>query len=124
MTRPARYIKELATDDIITRMVAYARLETQCLRALRERMDDVDEVLDEALETYESALETYESALAPGGCDDDETTAAMDWIRFIVHESFNPVFDDPEEELERIQRYLVTASLIATESGVLKDDEP
>lgn len=115
MTRPARYIKDLATDDIITRMVAYARLEAQCLRALRERMDDVDEVLDEALETYESAL-------APGGCDDDETTAAMDWIRFIVNESFHPVFEDPEEELERIQRYLVTASLICTEAGDLPDD--
>lgn len=122
MSRPARYIKDLATDDIITRMLAYARLEAQCLRALRERMDDVDEVLDEALETYESALETYASALAPGRCDEDEATAAMDWLRFIVHESFNPVFDDPDEELIRIQRYLVTASLVAAEAGDLPDE--
>lgn len=122
MSRPPRFIKDLATDDIITRMLAYARLEAQCLRALRERMDDVDEVLDEALQTYESALETYESALAPGRCDEDEATAAMDWLRFIVAESFDPVFDDPAEELIRIQRYLVTASLVASEAGGLPDE--
>ncbi|HAT1153057.1 TPA: hypothetical protein I8V91_002100 [Corynebacterium striatum] len=115
MSRPARFIKDLATDDIITRMLAYARREAQCLRALRERMDDVDDVLDEALETYESAL-------APGRCDEDEATAAMDWLRFIVAESFDPVFEDPAEELTRLQRYLVTASLVAAEAGELPDE--
>lgn len=115
MSRPPRYIKDLATDDIITRMLAYAKLEGQCLRALRERVDDVDEVLAEALETYEGALD-------PAGNDEDEETAAMDWLRFIVHESFDPVFDDPAEELIRIQRYLVTASLVASEAGGLPDE--
>lgn len=115
MSRPARYIKDLATDDIITRLLAYARLEGQCLRALRERLDDADELIDDALETYEGALD-------PAGCDEDEATSAMDWLRFIVNESFNPVFDDPAEELIRIQRYLVTASLVATEAGELPNE--
>lgn len=115
MSRPARYIKDLATDDIITRLLSYARLYGQCLRALCERVDDVNDVVAEANETYESALD-------PAGCDEDEGTAAMDWLRFIAAESLNPVFDDPAEELTRLQRYLVTASLVAAEAGELPDE--
>ena len=115
MSRPARFIKDLATDDIITRMLAYAKLEGQCLRALRERGESVEDVTAASLETYEGALD-------PAGCDEDEETAAMDWLRFIVAESFDPVFDDPAEELIRIHRYLVTASLVATEAPGLPDE--
>ena len=115
MSRPARYIRDLATDDIVTRLLSYARLEGQCLRALRERVEDVDEVIERALETYDGALD-------PAGCDEDEATAAMDWLRFIVNESFNPVFEDPAEELIRLQRYLFTASLVAAEAGELPDE--
>lgn len=115
MSRPARYIKDLATDDIITRMLAYARLEGQCLRALEERDPNVKDI-------YDSAHDAFEAGNDPDGCDEDEATAAMDWLRFIVAESFDPVFDDPAEELIRIQRYLVTASLVATEAGELPDE--
>jgi len=47
----------------------------------------------------------------------------MEWIRFIVGESFQPVFADPAEELERLKRYLITASLVAAESGALDDEQ-
>jgi len=47
----------------------------------------------------------------------------MEWIRFIVSESFQPVFADPAEELERLKRYLITASLVAAESGALDDEQ-
>lgn len=117
MNQPARYVNELETDDLITRLLAYVKLEGQCLRALDERGADVKDI-------YDSAYDTFLSGRDPRGNDQDEETAAMDWIRFIVNESFNPKFDDPAEELERIQRYLVAASLLATESGVLLDDEP
>lgn len=115
MSRPARYIKDLATDDIITRLLAYVKLEGQCLRALDERDADVKDI-------YDSAYDTFLSGRDPRGNDQDEETAAMDWLRFIVAESFDPVFDDPAEELIRIQRYLVTASLVATEAGELPDE--
>lgn len=115
MSRPARYIKDLATDDLITRLLAYVKLEGQCLRALDERGADVKDI-------YDSAYDTFLSGRDPRGNDQDEETAAMDWIRFIVNESFNPKFDDPAEELIRLQRYLVTASLVASEAGGLPDE--
>lgn len=115
MSRPARYIKDLATDDLITRLLAYVKLEGQCLRALDERGADVKDI-------YDSAYDTFLAGRDPRGNDEDDETAAMDWLRFIVNESFNPIFDDPAEELIRIQRYLVTASLVAAEAGELPDE--
>lgn len=115
MSRPARYIKDLATDDLITRLLAYIKLEGQCLRALAERSVNVKEL-------PEISNDAFEAGRDPSGHDEDEETAAMDWLRFIVSESFNPVFDDPAEELIRIQRYLVTASLVASEAGGLPDE--
>ena len=40
-----------------------------------------------------------------------------------MSESFHPVFEDPEEELERLKRYLVTASLLAAEARTLDEYE-
>lgn len=117
MNQPARYVNELETDDLISRLCAYKKLEGQCLRALEERGIHHDDFDDDTRWAFDAGRN-------PAGHDQDEETAAMDWIRFIVNESFNPKFDDPAEELERIQRYLVTASLLATESGALLDDEP
>lgn len=115
MSRPARFIKDLDTDDIIARLEAYARLEGQCLRALEERGVNVKDICD-------SGREAFLAGRDPRGNDEDEETAAMDWLRFIVAESFDPVFDDPAEELIRIQRYLVTASLVAAEAPGLPDE--
>lgn len=112
---PARHLSDLDTHEIEKRYLAYSKLKGQCLRALAARGADSVELRNQSLYAFAAGRD-------PRGEEDE--TAAMDWIRFIVHESFNPVFQDPEEELERIQRYLVTASLIATESGVLQDDEP
>lgn len=110
MSRPARYIKDLAPDDIIARLEAYARLEGQCLRALEERGVNVKDICDRGRDAFQAGRD-------PRGNDEDDETAAMDWLHFIVAESFDPVFDDPAEELIRIQRYLVTASLVASEAG-------
>lgn len=115
MSRPARFIKDLDTDDIIARLEAYMKLQGQCLRALEERGANVKDI-------YVSARDAFEDWLDSAGHDEDEETAAMDWLRFIVAESFDPVFDDPAEELIRIQRYLVTASLVATEAPGLPDE--
>lgn len=115
MDKPARHLSDLSTADLINRLCSYMKLEGQCMRALTDRGAHVEDL-------YENTRAAFESGRDPRGEEDE--TSAMDWIRFIVNESFNPVFQDPEEELERIQRYLVTASLIATESGVLQDDEP
>lgn len=117
MNPPARYVNELETDDLISRVCAYRKLEGQCLRALEERGANVKDI-------YDSARASFDEGRNPAGHDQDEETAAMDWLRFIVAESFTPKFDDPDEELERIQRYLVAASLLATESGAFPDDEP
>lgn len=115
MSRPARYIKDLDTDDIIARLEAYAHLEGQCLRALEERGANVKDICD-------SGRDAFLAGRDPRGNDEDDEIAAMDWLRFIVNESFNPVFEDPAEELIRLQRYLVTASLVATEAGELPDE--
>lgn len=115
MTNPARHLSDLDTTELVRRLCAYMKLEGQCMRALTDRGAHVKDL-------YDNTRAAFEEGRDPLGKEDE--TSAMDWIRFIVNESFNPVFQDPEEELERIQRYLVTASLIATESGVLQDDEP
>lgn len=115
MGKPARHLSGLSTTDLVNRLCSYMKLEGQCMRALTERGANVKDL-------YDKTRAAFEEGRDPAGEEDE--TAAMDWIRFIVNESFNPVFQDPEEELERLKRYLVAASLIATESGVLQDDEP
>lgn len=115
MSRPARYIKDLDTDDIIARLEAYMKLQGQCVRALEARGEKAGEILTQLRYAFENGRN-------PAGHDEDEETAAMDWLRFIVAESFDPVFHDPAEELIRIQRYLVTASLVATEAPGLPDE--
>ena len=114
MIRPARHLSDLSTTDLINRLCSYMKLEGQCMRALTDRGAHVKDLYDNTRAAFEAGRDPR--------ADEDET-AAMDWIRFIVNESFHPVFEDPEEELERIKRYLVAASLIATESGALEPDE-
>lgn len=112
----ARHIADLETEDIVKRLLAYSALEARCVRELKARHAFTDEVADAARDEYINAQD-------PGLTEDD--SCAMEWIRFIMNESFHPVFEDPEEELERINRYLVTASLVAAEACVLDeyDDE-
>ncbi|MEJ4106243.1 hypothetical protein [Corynebacterium accolens] len=112
MDKPARFISDLETTELINRLCAYMKLEGQCLRALADRGARVENL-------YENTRLAFDEGRNPRGTD--EETAAMDWLRFIVNESFNPMFDDPAEELTRLQRYLVTASLVAAESGVPDD---
>ena len=114
MDKPARFISQLETTELINRLCAYMKLEGQCLRALADRGARVENL-------YENTRLAFDEGRNPRGNDEDEGTAAMDWLRFIVNESFNPKFDDPAEELTRLQRYLVTASLVAAESGVPDD---
>ena len=113
MTKPARHLSDLDTTELVRRLCAYMKLEGQCMRALTDRGAHVKDL-------YDNTRAAFESGRDPRG--EENETAAMDWIRFILNESFHPVFEDPEEELERIQRYLVTASLICTEAGDLPDD--
>ncbi|WP_306593918.1 hypothetical protein [Corynebacterium striatum] len=115
MDKPARFISDLDTDEIVTRLLAYIKLEGQCLRALCDRSATVEDL-------HTKSRDAFLAGRDPRGNDEDDETAAMDWLRFIVNESFNPVFEDPAEELIRLQRYLVTASLVATESGGLPDE--
>jgi hypothetical protein len=69
---------------------------------------------------YEITRAAFEAGRDPRGEEDE--SAAMDWLQFIMHESFTPQFDAPAEELTRLQRYLVAASLACTEAGDLPDD--
>lgn len=113
MDKPARHLSDLSTVDLVNRLCSYMKLEGQCMRALTDRGAHVKDL-------YDNTRAAFEEGRDPRGEEDE--TAAVDWLRFIVNESFHPVFEDPEEELERIQRYLVTASLICTEAGDLPDD--
>lgn len=113
MTKPARHLSDLTTVELIDRLCAYMRLEGQCLGALEARGANVKELYDNTRAAFDDGRNCSRG---------EDETSAVDWLRFIVNESFHPVFEDPEEELERIQRYLVTASLICTEAGDLPDD--
>ena len=110
---PARHLSDLSTVELIDRLFAYMKLEGQCLGALESRGAYAKELYDNARAAFDDGRNCSRG---------EDETAAVDWLRFIVNESFYPVFEDPEEELERIQRYLVTASLICTEAGDLPDD--
>lgn len=112
----ARYIKDLDTDELIKRLLGYSNLEGRCIRELKARREFTDEIADAAQDEYIQGQDSSQP---------EDDSSAMEWIRFIVHESFYPVFSDAEEELERLRRYLVTASLVAAEARTLDeyDDE-
>ena len=115
MDKPARFISDLDTDEIVTRLLAYIKLEGQCLRALCERSATVEDL-------HTKSRDAFLAGRDPRGNDEDDETAAMDWLRFIVSESFSPKFDDPAQELARLKRYLLTASLVASEAGDLPNE--
>lgn len=114
MDTPPRFLSELETRELIKRLCAYIKLEGQCIRALEARGANVKSL-------YDNTRKAFLIGTDPGAKEDE--SPAMEWIRFILNESFSPVFKDAEEELERIQRYLVTASLVASESGILLEDD-
>lgn len=114
MNKPARHLSDLDTREIEKRYIAYSQLLGQCVRVLQARGGQSEELINQSMDAFAAGRD-------PRGEEDE--TAAMEWIRFIVNESFNPFFDDPEEELTRIQRYLVTASLVASESGIILEDD-
>lgn len=114
MDTPPRFLSDLETSELITRLCAYVKLEAQCIRALESRGANVKQL-------YDNTRKAFELGSDPAAKDDE--SPAMEWIRFILNESFSPVFDDAEEELTRIQRYLVTASLVASESGIILEDD-
>ena len=114
MDTPPRFLSELETSELIKRLCAYIKLEGQCIRTLEARGANVKSL-------YDNTRKAFLLGTDPGAKDDE--SPAMEWILFILNESFTPVFKDAEEELERIQRYLVTASLVASESGILLDDD-
>lgn len=110
----ARYIQDLDTDEIVKRLLGYSNLEGRCIRQLQERGEYSSEIIAASQDEY------YRGRDSTGPEDD---TSALEWIRFIMSESFHPIFEDPEEELERLKRYLVTASLVAAESRLLDEYE-
>jgi len=114
MDTPPRFLSELETSELITRLCAYIKLEGKCIRALESRGANVKSL-------YDNTRKAFLIGTEPGAKDDE--SPAMEWIRFILNESFSPVFNDAEEELTRIQRYLVTASLVASESGIILEDD-
>lgn len=114
MDKPPRFLSELETSELIKRLCAYIKLEGKCIRALEARGANVKSI-------YDNTLKAFLIGIEPDAKEDE--SPAMEWIRFILNESFNPVFDDAEEELTRLQRYLVTASLVASESGILLEDD-
>ena len=114
MDTPPRFLSELDTSELIKRLCAYIKLEGQCIRTLEARGANVKSL-------YDNTRKAFLLGTDPGAKDDE--SPAMEWILFILNESFTPVFKDAEEELERIQRYLVTASLVASESGILLEDD-
>lgn len=109
----ARHIADLETDELISRLVAYNNLEGRCVRELKAREKYTMDVFREALESYKDGRYSRFP---------EDDSSALEWIRFIVSESFQPVFADPAEELERLKRYLVTASLVAAESRALDEN--
>lgn len=114
MDKPARHLSDLDTREIQNRYIDYAYLSGQCIHHLEARGAYSTEIIKMAMESSAAGRDLR------FGEDD---SPAMEWIRFILNETFNPFFDDPEEELTRIQRYLVTASLVASESGIILEDD-
>lgn len=112
---PARFINELDTEEIITRLIAYSQLQGQCVRELHRRGIPYTEFTSQEVDAYMAGVD-------PSGSDETEFTAAADWLKFIVRESLNPLHDDPARELARLKRYALTASLCCTESGGPPDD--
>ena len=112
---PARFINELDTEEIITRLIAYSQLEGQCVRELKRRGVSLNEF-------HRQGVNAYIAGVDPAGTDETEFTAAADWLKFIVRESCHPLHDDPARELARLKRYALTASLCCTESGGPPDD--
>lgn len=114
MDKPARHLSDLDTHEIQKRYIDYAHLLGKCIHYLEARGAYSTDILNQAMESSAAGRDLR------GGEDE---SPAMEWIRFILNESFNPVFDDAEEELTRIQRYLVTASLVASEAGIILEDD-
>lgn len=108
----ARHIADLETDELISRLFAYSNLHGRCVRVLRDRGLYNGDILRKSHNSFKDGRHFI--------AEDD--SSAMEWIRFIVSESFHPVFEDPEEELERLKRYLITASLVAAESRALDEN--
>lgn len=109
----ARHIADLETDELISRLFAYSNLHGRCVRELRDRGLYHGDILRQSHNSFKDGRNSI--------TEDD--SSAMEWIRFMVSESFQPVFQDPAEELERLKRYLITASLVAAESGALDDEQ-
>lgn len=111
----ARSISDLETTELLTRLSAYTNLQTQVFHLLCRR--GVSEKVTTALmeDAAELALDELESS---------EESSAFEWMKFLVREAFTPVTDEPEKELARLQRYLLTASMVCTEAGDLPDDLP
>lgn len=110
----ARHIADLETEEVYRRLLVYSNLKGRCIGQLKARGEYSSDLLADSQDEYIRGREAI-------GLEDD--SSAMDWIRFIVSESFQPVFADPAEELERLKRYLITASLVAAESGALDDEQ-
>lgn len=109
----ARHIADLETDELISRLFAYSNLHGRCVREIRDR----------GLYNGDILIKSHNSFKDGRNSITEDDSSAMEWIRFIVGESFQPVFADPAEELERLKRYLITASLVAAESGALDDEQ-
>lgn len=109
----ARHIADLETEELYRRLLAYSNLKGRCIGQLKARGEYSSDLMADSQDEYIRGRESV-------GMEDD--SSALEWIRFIVSESFHPVFEDPEEELERLKRYLVTASLVAAEARILDED--
>lgn len=110
---PARFINQLDTEEIETRYLAYSQLLGQCVRALLARDRQSEELINQSMDAFAAGRDAR---------GEEDETAAMDWLKFIVRESCHPLHDDPARELARLKRYVLTAALCCTESEGPPDD--
>lgn len=97
-------------------LAAYTNLQSQCFHVLSRRGVSEKELTRIMEDAADHALDWLDDP-------NKSERSAYSWLRFIVEESFDPVYsNDDTAELNRIKRYLLTASMVCTEAGDLPDD--
>lgn len=97
-------------------LAAYTKLQSQCFHVLSRRGVSEKELTRIMENAADHALDWLDDP-------NKSERSAYSWLRFIVGESLDPVYsNDAAAELNRLKRYLLTASLVCTEAGDLPDD--
>lgn len=109
-------LDNLHTGELLDLLGAYTKLQSQCFHLLCRRGVSEKELTRVMEAAVENALDSLDDP-------DKSERSAYSWLQFIVGQSFDPVYsNDDAAELNRLKRYLLTASLVCVEAGDLDDD--